>query len=105
VTALFVIWDRLFRNAPAAFIVARPVSPGGGVKGTYLRIINRSERPLIISWPTDISQNDLRLAADHSIGAIVASLIDGTTSAVVEGTSDAHLLVLKPESFSQFDMH
>ena len=103
VTAMFVIWDRLFRNAPSAFIISTPLAPGGVPKAAYLRVVNRSERPLILSWPTGISENDLRLSVDHTLDQIVAATLDGTKSTAVGGNEQADFVVFKPERFDRMD--
>ena len=77
VTGGFVIWEHFFRYQPSAFIVAKALVPEGQVKGAYLRVQNRSERPIILSWPNGPRENLLRIALNHDTRSIVVSVIDG----------------------------
>ncbi|ARO25011.1 hypothetical protein CO659_31085 [Rhizobium sp. S9] len=103
VTGGFVIWERFFRYQPSAFIVAKPLIPGGAQKACYLRVINRSERPIFVSWPTGIEDNALRIAADHSSRSIVKSLLHGEKAVVLDGGEDATFPVLKPRNWEALE--
>ncbi|EJB07522.1 hypothetical protein Rleg9DRAFT_6536 [Rhizobium leguminosarum bv. trifolii WSM597] len=103
VTGAFVIWERFFRYQPMAFIIAKPLIPGGAQKACYLRVINRSERPIFVSWPTGIEDNALRIAADHSSRAIVKSLLHGEKAVVLDGGEDATFPVLKPRNWEALE--
>ncbi|WP_105437681.1 hypothetical protein [Neorhizobium sp. T25_13] len=99
VTAAFVIWERFYRYEPAAFIVAQPLIPGGRQKGAYLRVINRSERPIIVSWPNGIQDNAMRIALSHSTRSIVVSLLEGETALAIDGEKDFLFPILKPPNW------
>ena len=103
VTGGFVIWERFFRYQPSAFIVAQPLVPGGQTKGAYLRVQNRSERPIIVSWPNGSSPNSLRIALNHDTRSIVVSLIDGRTSVAIDGHSTHIFPILRPNNWADLN--
>ncbi|NZD59533.1 hypothetical protein HX900_00125 [Rhizobium sp. WYCCWR 11290] len=103
VTGGFVIWERFLRYQPTAFIIAKPLIPGGAQKGCYLRVVNRSERPILMSWPTGTRDNALRIATDHSTRSIVKSLLHGEKAVVLDGGQEAAFPVLTPPNWRSLD--
>nr|CAD6413155.1 hypothetical protein REQ54_01113 [Rhizobium sp. Q54] len=101
VTGGFVIWERFFRYQPAMFLVSAPMLPKGAYKACYLRVINRSERPIIISWPTGLAKDEIRISADHSTRAIVGSLLHGQKAIVIDGKSDMSFPVHTPTNWHE----
>lgn len=101
VTGIFVIWERFFRYQPAMFLVAQALIPDGAQKACYLRVINRSERPIIISWPTGIARDALRIAAGSSTRDVVAALIDGHKAIVVDGNETTMFPVHTPPNWQE----
>ncbi|MBY3059437.1 hypothetical protein HF263_25705 [Rhizobium leguminosarum] len=79
VTGAFVIWERFFRYQPTAFIISKPLIPGGAQKGCYLRVVNRSERP------------------------IVKSLLHGEKAVVLDGGQEVAFPVLTPPNWRSLD--
>ncbi|MGO8463191.1 hypothetical protein AB9F45_01345 [Rhizobium leguminosarum] len=103
VTGGFVIWERFLRYQPTAFIIAKPLIPGGAQKGCYLRVVNRSERPILMSWPTGIADDVLRIATDNSTRSIVKSLLHGEKAVVLDGGQEAAFPVLTPPNWRSLD--
>ena len=66
-SAMFVVWDRGARQWPLAVIVALPKS-GVGKRQPFLRVINRSERAMLISIPSGMGDNRFSFAVDDSPG-------------------------------------
>lgn len=104
VTGGFVIWERFFRYQPSAFVVAKPLIPGGAQKACYLRVVNRSERPILFSWPTGMEDNALRIASDHSTRSIVKSLLHGEKAVALDGGEEAIFPILKPGNWHALDL-
>ena len=77
--------------------------PGGQTKGAYLRVQNRSERPIIVSWPNGSSPNSLRIALNHDTRSIVVSLIDGRTSVAIDGHSTQIFPILRPNNWADLN--
>lgn len=100
-TGAFVVWERVLKESPLAFIIARPLLPGGMTNGAYLHIANRSPRPLLVSWRSGILNHQFGLASDHSTRAIVHSMLPGERTQVVEGNETADFVLLKPNNFSE----
>lgn len=103
ITGGFVIWERFFRYEPSAYITAKPLMPGGAQKQCYLRVINRSERPIILSWPNGTENDAMRLATDHSIGAIVNSLHEGEQAIALDGKVEEEFPVMVPPNWDQLE--
>lgn len=101
VTGVFVIWERFFRYQPAMFLVSQALIPGGAQKACYLRVINRSERPIIVSWPTGIARDDLRISAGSTIRDVVAALMDGHKAIVIDGSETAMFPVHTPTNWPE----
>ncbi|TYR32090.1 hypothetical protein FY036_13480 [Mesorhizobium microcysteis] len=102
-TGLFVLWDRVFRFSPTAIVVVRPLLPGGMPKGTYLQISNPSDRPIIVSWRAGMRPNEFSIAEDHQTRSIVAALLEGGRSTVIDPASHRELLLLKPSNVDVID--
>jgi hypothetical protein len=104
ITGGFVIWERFFRHSPIAFATSDVLVPGGQVRGCYLRIRNRSERPIIVSWPTGIQRNELRVSVDHERGSIIQSLLDGEKAVIVDGMSDGSFVLHPASNWKDLDL-
>ncbi|OLP56686.1 hypothetical protein BJF92_11405 [Rhizobium rhizosphaerae] len=98
-TGLFVVWDRFYKHAPSLFLVAKPLIEGGKQRKAFLRLVNNSERPLIASWPNGSEDNVMRVATNDGIRGIVASIVRGETSVVLDGKDDRLFPVLKPPNW------
>ncbi|MGN7878426.1 hypothetical protein [Ensifer sp. 22460] len=98
ITGGFVIWERFFRYAPSVFLIARPYIPGGAQKGAYLRVVNRSERPIIIRWPTGVNDHALNIARDHSMRAAIMTALDGEIAIAIDGCSEQVFPVHAPDN-------
>ncbi|WP_085024776.1 hypothetical protein [Ensifer aridi] len=99
VTGCFVIWERFYRFTPSAFIVASSISPGSPFKEPHLRVINRSERPIILKWRNETRANRLGLGKDLSLRVIIASLLDGESAIAIDGNSDYLLPLFRPQNY------
>ena len=77
-SAAFVVWDRLVSQFPTAIMIGAPLD-GFGRRSSYLRIANRSERPILLWFDTTDDASQFRIAIDHSPRSIISSVIRGTT--------------------------
>jgi hypothetical protein len=103
ITGLFVVWDRFFRNEPSAFIVAYPLIPGGKQKGAYVRVMNHSERPIIVSWPKGSQPNAIRIALSSSETDVRGVLNGGRIATVIDGKQELLLPLLKPNNWESIE--
>ncbi|NRP19275.1 hypothetical protein LPJGGPFB_02530 [Ensifer adhaerens] len=101
ITGAFVIWERFLRYTPSAFLIAQPYIPGGAQKGAYLRIINRSERPIIVRWPTGMKDHTLSIARDHSTRSIIRTILEGDLATAIDGSSEHLFPVHTPNNFPE----
>jgi hypothetical protein len=92
-TGLFILIDR-FNKVPTAIVLARPLSPGGVSKALYLRVKNNSDRPIFVSWKSGQYPGRLGISQGHSTKEIIASIIEGQRTTVVE-----------PAEFHDFVLH
>lgn len=95
-TGAFVVWDRVIKEWPVAFIVREPLMPGSINTVSKLRIINRSQRPLLVWWRAGENSNEFRIARDDSVREIVTSLLPGEPKHIVDGNETVDLELLKP---------
>lgn len=103
ITGAFVVWERLYRYRPLAYLIAEPLITGGAQKAAYVRIINRSDRPILLTWPTGTENNMMGIAVDHSTKAIVHSIVAGTKSLVLHGNEDHDFPVMLPPNWQDID--
>jgi len=103
VTGGFVVWDRFFRFSPTAILFVRPLIPGGVHMGWILRVSNRAERPILLSWQTGNRTGEFLLAADDSMDAIVASMAEGRRTIAVDPGEVRELVVTLPTDFADID--
>lgn len=103
ITGAFVLWERIFRYEPSAYLIAKPMIPGGVHKAVYARIINRSDRPIVLSWPNGRTDSVMRIAIDHSARAIVGSVFEGTESVVLDGQEEKNFPVMLPPNWQDLE--
>ncbi|MGY3609184.1 MULTISPECIES: hypothetical protein [unclassified Bradyrhizobium] len=103
ITGCFVLWERLVKERPLIFIVAQPLTPGNVNKVACLRIINRSVRPLLISWRSGFHDNALHIARDDSVREIVSAFFPGEPIHVIDGNETADLKLLTPNKMREID--
>ncbi|WP_156390479.1 hypothetical protein [Rhizobium sp. Root1203] len=100
---IFVIWEKWFRFYPSAFLVAHPLIEGGAAKSPFLRVQNRSDRPIILTWADGPSRTAFRIGKDQTTRALVRSLVATETSTPVEGLAVRVFPVYRPEGFDDLD--
>ncbi|WEZ83514.1 hypothetical protein P6U16_01260 [Rhizobium sp. 32-5/1] len=103
VTGGFVFYEHLMRHAPLAYVVTTPFMEHGS-RYAYVRIDNRSPRPILISWPSGIQDNRFTIGKDHSSRSIVEALLDGERAIAVDGNSTRDLVLLKPPNFGSMPL-
>jgi hypothetical protein len=103
VTGGFVLWERLIREKPQAFLVSVPLIPGSVNMAAKLRIINRSVRPILISWKSGVNGSGFRIAKGDSTRAIVAAQLPGDRCQAVAGNETIDLVLLEPSRLADLD--
>jgi hypothetical protein len=100
ITASFFVYDRLVRARPLAFITRAPLG-GAGRPALYLRVMNRSERPLLLTFPPRVKQSTLTVLADHSYRSIVRALGGEKSVVVLQGGEQSDFPLNRSETFEQ----
>ncbi|WP_105404136.1 hypothetical protein [Neorhizobium sp. T7_12] len=98
-SVIFVVWEKWFRFYPSAFLIARPLIEGGAAKSPYLRVENRSDRPILLSWEDGPPYTGFRVGLDQSTRALIRSLIANQTSTALEGLATREFPLYRPEGF------
>lgn len=102
-TGLFVVWDRFFRFAPSAIVIVRPLIPGGIPKAAYLRVTNRADRPILVSWQNGRRNGEFGIAADHSSRAIIVSILEGCRTIAIDPSEATELVLFDPPDIDEID--
>lgn len=99
-TGAFVLQERLSKDAPIMFIVGLPYS----IQGTlfpYLRVVNQSRRPMVLSWAVGVRRHEFTLRTNNSTRAIISSLMPGHMSMIVSGNTETDLPLSNPTNFNE----
>lgn len=102
VTGCFVLYERLIRDKPLAFLVSSPLIPGSVNTVAKLRVINRSVRPILVSWKSG-DLTGFRIAKGNSTRAIVAATVAGDRCQAVAGNETIDLVLLEPSGLADLD--
>ncbi len=79
-TGVFVVWERIARGRPLAYIHS---SERAGGHFVYLHVENRAETPLLVSIFDGSREKFFSIATDHSAEALMAYLLPGVTTIVL----------------------
>jgi hypothetical protein len=89
VSAAFLVWDRLVRGRPLAWVAATKF---GAASYEYVRVVNPGPGGVFIRR-VDVHPPIYGLAKDHSARAIAGTLVDGDVDVLLE-PGQAHNLVI-----------
>ena len=89
VSAAFLVWDRLVRGRPLAWVTATKF---GAASYEYVRVVNPGPGGVFIRR-VDVHPPIYGLAKDHSARAIAGTLVDGDVDVLLE-PGQAHDLVI-----------
>lgn len=101
-TGLYVLIERVTKEDPTAYVVGLAYE-GVGERTSYLRLTNRSERPMLIRLPNEPKPGHLRAAVDHSIRSLVSAAVYAETWFALDGKESIDLPLLKPVNFDALD--
>ena len=99
ITGAFVFREHLYRHTPVAYFVPKPLIVEGMHRELFLRIQNRSEWPIFLSWSSGIVQNEFRIARSNSSRGVVEALLDGERVVVLNGNEVRDFDVVNPGNF------
>jgi hypothetical protein len=97
-SAAFVVWDRLVSQFPTAIMIGAPLG-GFGQRASYLRITNRSDRPILLWFDTTDDASQFRIAIDHSARSIISSVMRGTTIFTLDPKEERDFPVINSPNF------
>ncbi|MDI7862549.1 hypothetical protein MRS76_11310 [Rhizobiaceae bacterium n13] len=99
ITGGFLIWEKVVRYRPAIFLVSKAPSGFGTEREVFLRVINRSERPIIFSWDKGLSANAMRLSLSNDTYSIVSAHFKGRQTVVLDGNEDRLFPAFPPSNW------
>jgi len=103
-TGLFILYERLFREAPLAVIIPKSLTPGSVTKVCRLRIINRSPRPILISWTAGDYACNFAISKDDSLREVISAVVPGEVVHVVNGQTTTDLTLFPPSRLNEIDL-
>lgn len=101
-TGLYVLAERVTKEDPTAVVVALAFD-GVGDRTSYLRLTNRSERPMLVRLPNEAKPGHLRAAVDHSIQSLVSAAVYAETWFALDSKETIDLPLMKPINFEALD--
>lgn len=105
-SALFLSYQHLVRFTPTAYFISNDVLADalrGTRKRARLRIVNRSERPILVRWPAGMKLNLIRILSDESTRAILVSLIHDENTVCLSGNATHEFDISTPNNFADLD--
>lgn len=104
ITGVFVVFEYFTRHRPLMFIIAVPFADVPGANRFYfLRVKNRAERPLLLRVRNGSRNGELRLSKDDSTHAFVTSVLEGSSTFVIDGSTHDDFPLSKPPNFDELD--
>ena len=101
-SGIFLVYDRLTKHYPVAFIEARPLMEGSKRIEPFLYLKNVSERPILVSWPEGRSDRFI-VARDQTEEGIFRHLHEDETTISLSPRGEAVLPLLRPSTYAQID--
>lgn len=102
-SAAYLLLDRWTKEFPSVFIIAKPISEVGRLTA-YLRVANRSERPIIVTVPNnDAAAGKFRVMQDHSIHAAVAVAVLPEGQYPVDGKETRDMPLILPADAEEME--
>lgn len=100
-TGLFVLWERVTKEVPAAYFVGTPFAPLLRQRFLFLRVVNRSERPIFVATTNGSRPGEYKIAKDDSTRSIVISVVPGESTFVVDGNTTVDFPLLNPPDLEE----
>jgi hypothetical protein len=101
-SGIYVLLDRVTQGYPSIFIYAKPLDDFGR-RSPYLRAVNRSERPILLTVPNLRLPGRFRVAEDHSIMAIISSVMHDQSTFTIDGKTTLDMPLMMPAGFDDMD--
>ena len=99
ITAGIAIWTYLTKDRPTAVVVGAPLG-GFGRRDSYLKVRNRSDRPILLIIQGGRPRTELVVWPDHETKSALYGIMSGTkTTITVEPQSEALLPLIRPSMF------
>ena len=94
-TGAYVLLERWTKDYPSVFIFAKPLSDFGR-RSLYLRVANRSERPILVTMSGRPQPGQFRVARDHSTHAILVALYHEENTYGIDGKTEVDMPLMMP---------
>jgi hypothetical protein len=90
------------KGYPSTIIDAQPLISGSSQIEPVLKVINNSDRPILLSWDNG-HLDRFRIAKDDSINGIVRSLVIGKSVVALPSSGARELILLRPQHYDDID--
>lgn len=100
ITGVFYFGERLIRHYPTAFVVVRPLMPGGAHKEPFLRVQNHATRPILISWRSGSQDNRFKIAKGSTTLDYIATTRDGEQWFLLDAGEVVELVLHRPPNYA-----
>lgn len=101
-TGAFVLWERVVKDRPVAFIIREQHGPNAH-STSKLRIINRSQRPVLIWWQYCSGPHAFMIAKGTNDREIITALHSGEAAQIIDGNTTLDLPLYPPDRLNEIE--